>query len=116
MEEKILTCIECPMGCSIKVAISDNKVVSVDGYNCARGKIYVENEAFCPKRVVTSTVKTCFDKMLAVKTDAPVKKSEIFDVMDKINAIFIDTKVKIGDIILKDIVEGVNLVATSQVG
>ena len=116
MEEKILTCIECPMGCSIKIAINGTKVVSIDGNNCLRGKTYVENEVFCPKRVVTSTVKTTFNKMVAVKTDAPVEKAKIFEVMDKINAICIDKKVKIGDIILKDIVEGVNLVATSQIG
>ena len=116
MEEKILTCIECPMGCSIKIAINGTKVVSIDGNNCLRGKTYVENEVFCPKRVVTSTVKTTFNKMVAVKTDAPVEKAKIFQVMDKINAICIDKKVKIGDIILKDIVAGVNLVATSQIG
>ena len=61
MEEKLLTCIECPMGCSIKVIIDGNKVVEIDGNNCVRGKAYVENEVFCPKRVVTSTVKTIFN-------------------------------------------------------
>lgn len=116
MEEKLLTCIECPMGCLIKVIIDGNKVVEIDGNNCVRGKAYVENEVFCPKRVVTSTVKTIFNKMVAVKTDAPVEKAKIFQVMDKINSICIDKKVKIGDIILKDIVEGVNLVAASQIG
>jgi CxxC motif-containing protein len=116
MEDKILTCIECPMGCSVKVIVDQNVVVSIEGNNCARGKMYVENEVFCPKRVVTSTVKTCFDKMVAVKTDAPVKKTEIFDVMQKINACFVDKKVNIGDIIIKDIVEGINLIATSQIG
>ncbi len=116
MEEKILTCIECPMGCSIKVVISENKVIAIEGNNCVRGKAYVENEVFCPKRVVTSTVKTTFDKMVAVKTDAPVKKTEIFAVMEKINSVTVTNKVNIGDILIKDIVEGVNLIATSKVG
>ncbi len=115
MEERILTCIECPMGCSIKITIKENEITSIDGNNCERGKMYVKNEAFCPKRVITSTVKTAFDKMVAVKTDAPVKKSEMFDVMRKINGVFLDKKVNIGDIIVKNIVEGVNLIATSQI-
>ncbi len=114
MEEKFLTCIECPMGCAVKVTVDADKIISLDGNNCARGKMYVENEVFCPKRVVTSTVKTSFDKMVAVKTDAPIKKSEIFDVMQKINGVYLTKKVKIGDIIIKDIVEGVNLIATSH--
>ncbi len=116
MEEKILTCIECPMGCSIKVLIKDSNVVSVSGNKCEKGKLYAENEVICPKRILTSTVKTSFDKMLAVKTDAPIKKTEIFAVMQKINEVFVNKKVKIGDIIIKNIVEGVNLIATSQVG
>ena len=114
MREVFLTCVECPMGCQIKVTMEGEKVVSVEGNSCPRGKLYAENEVVCPKRVVTSTVKTTFGVMLPVKTDRPVKKTEIFEVMKKINAVVVDRHVKIGDVILENIDEDANLVATAS--
>ena len=82
---KTLTCIECPIGCEVEVTLEENKVVLVKGNSCPRGKMYAENEVVCPKRVVTSTVRAKSGEMIPVKTDKPVKKSEIFAVMRKIN-------------------------------
>ncbi len=45
MEEKHLTCIGCPMGCSLTVRISEKKVVSVQGNTCKKGKIVKIEEA-----------------------------------------------------------------------
>ena len=114
MREVFLTCVECPMGCQIKVTMDGEKVVSVEGNSCPRGKLYAENEVVCPKRVVTSTVKTTFGTMLPVKTDRPVKKTAIFDVMKKINAVTVDRHVRIGDIVVENIDEDANLVATAE--
>lgn len=114
MKEIELTCIECPVGCRIVVQTDGDKVVSVYGNSCPRGKLYAENEVVCPKRVVTSTVKTTFGKMLPVKTNKPIRKTEIFSVMNKINAVTVDRKVRIGDVILKDVDEDADLVATAD--
>ena len=84
MQNKIITCIECPNGCQISVDFDDNKVLKAEGYSCPRGKTYAENEIICPRRVITSTVKTVNGDVVPVKTDKPVKKSEIFQIMDKI--------------------------------
>ena len=111
----ILTCIECPLGCVIEVERLDGKIAKVEGYSCLRGRTYAENEVVCPKRVVTTTVKTVGGKVIPVKTDNPVSKSDIFAVMDKINKIIVTTPVKIGDIIAINVVKGVNLVATDEV-
>ena len=43
-----------------------------------------------------------------------VKKTEIFQVMEKISAVMVDGTVRIGDIIIQNIVDGVNLVATDN--
>ena len=110
-----LTCIECPIGCTIEVEIENGAPLSVRGNTCPRGKLYAENEVVCPKRAVTTTVKTVNGKLVSVKTDNPVNKSDIFIVMDKINKITVCTPVKIGDIIASNIVDGVNLVATDEV-
>lgn len=108
-----LTCIECPIGCSIEVEIADGKVISVKGNGCNRGKAYAQNEVTCPKRVVTSTVKTTDGRIVPVKTDAPVRKTEIFNVMKIINGIHPSGDIRIGDIMLKD-VDGANIVATDN--
>ena len=108
-----LTCIECPIGCEIEVTLENGKVVSLTGNSCPRGKLYAEAEVVCPKRVVTSTVRAENGEMIPVKTDKPVKKSEMQDLMQKINKITVCTPVKIGQIIEKSLTEDINLVATS---
>lgn len=110
--ERKLTCIECPKGCLITVKIENGSVVSVSGNDCPRGKKYAENEVICPMRVLTTTVKCSSGGMISVKTDYPVKKSELFSLMAKINEISVDAPVKIGQVIIKNIASGVNLVAT----
>ena len=102
------------MGCEIEVEVLDGKL-SVKGNTCPRGKLYAENEVVCPKRVLTTTVKSKSGKPVPVKTDAPVKKEQLLALMQKINAITVDLPVKIGDVIVKDFFEGANLVATGNV-
>lgn len=114
MTVKNLMCIECPVGCSIEVDLEDGKVVYIKGNGCPRGKMYAENEVICPKRVVTSTVRAENGKLVPVKTDRPVKKSEIFSVMEKINSVVCKLPVKIGDVLLKNISDDVNLIATNN--
>lgn len=109
-----LTCIECPLGCTISVEYDDGKIVSITGNTCPRGKMYAESELTCPKRVVTSTVRCADGAVVSVKTDAPVEKSKIFSVMSKINALRPKSPLKIGDVILKNIDGDANLVVTSN--
>ncbi len=111
---KKLTCIECPIGCEIEVGVENGKAVSVKGNTCPRGKMYAENEVVCPVRVVTSTIKAIDGTMVPVKTDKPVRKSEIFAVMEKINKTTCSLPVKIGDVLLENISDDANLIATGN--
>lgn len=111
---KIINCIECPKGCEIHVELENCEIKQITGYSCERGKAYASEEVVCPKRVITSTVKTSDGRVVSVKTDKPVKKTEIFDVMKKISAKTVDKSAKIGDIVIENIAEGVNLVATNN--
>ena len=114
MSTKHLTCIECPIGCSISVEVVDGKVISLEGNACPRGALYAKDEVIAPKRVVTSTVRAENGVMGPVKTNLPVPKNEIFEVMKKINAITCVLPVKIGDVLLENISEGVHLIATGN--
>ena len=114
--EKKLTCVECPKGCEITVTLNGDKIENVHGNECPRGRKYAESEVVCPLRVLTSTVKCTSGEMVSVKTDKPIKKSEIFDLMKTINEVKVAPPVKIGQVILKDIADGVDLIATSNTG
>ena len=112
---KNVTCTECPMGCSIQVEHEDKNIISITGNTCPRGKLYAENELICPKRVVTSTVKSTDGKLVPVKTKDPIPKSEIFAVMEKINKTTCQTPIKTGTVVYKNVCDGVDLVVAGSV-
>ena len=114
MTTKMLTCIECPMGCEIKLSLDGMVLKEVIGNTCPRGKMYAEAEITCPKRVVTSTVRAENGKMIAVKTDKPVRKECIFEVMAKINKVVCSSSVKLGDIIIESILDDANLIVADN--
>ena len=111
-EIKKLTCIECPVGCDISVELDGETVVSVSGNGCPRGNMYARNEVVCPRRVITTTVRTQSGRVVPVKTDKPVKKSEIFAVMAKINSLVIPDGIKEKQVVAANITEDINLIAT----
>ena len=116
MEEKELTCICCPMGCQLKVTISDEVMVS--GNKCGRGAIYAKKEVTDPRRVVTSSVRVKDGElaMVSVKTESDVPKDKIFDCMREIRKAEITAPVHIGDVIIKDCAgTGVRIVATKNI-
>ena len=117
MEKRELTCIGCPMGCQITVELDNGEVKSVTGNTCAIGDKYARNEVTHPERTVTSTaVIVGGDKpRVSVKTAANIPKSKIFDCMKAIQGITVQAPVKIGDVIIQNVVEtGVDVVATAN--
>ena len=107
-----IICVECPIGCALSVTMQDGKVTEVCGNTCPRGKAYAESEVVCPKRILTTTVKSSDGRILSVKTDNPVPKSQMMELMQVINKITVNSPVKIGDVVKKDLIQGVDLVAT----
>ena len=111
-----LTCIICPKGCSLKVEIENDEIKSIEGNTCKRGYDYAYSEVTNPVRTITSTVKLENGKMLSVKTDKPIPKELIFKCMEEINKVTTKAPVKIGDIILENVLgTGTNIVATNNV-
>ena len=110
-----LTCIICPRGCALTVEI-DGDNATVSGNACPKGKDYGINECLNPIRTVTSFVRVANrdETMVSVKTKDPVKKGDIFKVMEKIRSTEVNAPVKIGDVILKD-VYGSDIIATKNI-
>jgi Uncharacterized protein with conserved CXXC pairs len=108
-----LICIVCPKGCHLHVDEQDG--YRVTGNSCARGAEYGCKELTNPTRVITSTVKItgAARSRLPVKTDRDIPKPLIFEAMKLLNGVKVQSPVKTGDIIVKDILgTGVNFVAT----
>ncbi len=112
--KKNLICIECPIGCEIEVEVENGVVISVKGNTCPRGKNYAEAEVICPKRVVTSTIRAENGEMIPVKTDKPVRKDAIFEVMQKINRTTCKMPVRLGDMLVENICDDANLIVTGN--
>lgn len=113
-----LTCIGCPLGCSIQVTMKDQTVVSVTGNTCPRGDSYARKEVTNPTRIVTSTVrvKSGTAAMVNVKTASDIPKDRIFDCITAIKDIEVSAPVHIGDVILSDAAgTGVAIVAARNV-
>ena len=110
---KKLTCIVCPIGCSLEVNIEDKKVISVTGNTCPRGEKYAKDECTNPTRTITSTVRCEDGSVVPVKTDRPIPKNKISDCMKIINATVIKTNFNRGDIILENVF-GSNIVITGK--
>lgn len=118
MEIRNLTCISCPMGCSVTVEMNGNEVVSVSGNTCRRGEVYARKEVTDPTRIVTSTVKVKGGRadMVSVKTKEDIPKGRIFDCVKALKGVEVQAPVHIGDVIVPDVAgTGVDIVATKNV-
>lgn len=109
-----MTCIVCPIGCSLSVELSDSgEVLSVSGNTCPRGYNYAVDECTFPKRTVTTTVRCADGRLLPVKTKEPIPKGEMFNLINKLADVRISLPINIGDVIIKD-VYGTDVVATKS--
>ena len=110
-----ITCINCPVGCRMTVAMSDNgEFLSVSGNTCPRGAKYAQQECTLPERIITAVVPVAGSRTpLSVKTASPVPKKMISAIMNELSCIQVSLPVSIGQIILSDVLRtGVDIVAT----
>ena len=108
-----LTCIVCPIGCSMEVEIIAGEVISVTGNTCPRGKIYAVSECTNPERMVTTTIRCDNGMVLQVKTDRPIPKDKVFECMNIINNHICKLPVKVKDVIIENVF-GANIIATKN--
>lgn len=118
MEVRNLTCINCPMGCSLTIEMEGDEVVSVSGNTCKRGDTYGRKEVTNPTRIVTSTVRVQGGEadMVSVKTKQDIPKGKIFECVKALKDVEVQAPVHIGDVIAADVAgTGVEIVATKNV-
>lgn len=106
-----VTCIMCPVGCELEIEKQGDKI-KVSGNGCPRGVIYGEREVTKPERIVT-TIKMYKDRTISVKTDAPIDKQFINQVLKAVKRCEAPKSPKVGDVLIENIFNtGVNIVIT----
>ncbi len=115
--EKVITCINCPIGCRMTVSIENGKVVSITGNSCKRGIEYATQESIAPKRMVTAVVAVQGRKMpVSVKTRTPIPKDKIFACMQAIESLQVQPPVQMGEVLCPNVCgTGVDVIATKTV-
>ena len=113
--ERNMTCILCPRGCAMTVR-GEVGGLQVVGNSCPKGQEYAINECTNPVRTVTSTVQVSNreDTMVSVKTEQPVPKGKMMDVMAQLRNIQMEAPIQIGDVVL-DNIYGTKVIATKQI-
>lgn len=112
---KTITCITCPVGCSIDVEYEGDKIVSMKGNRCPRGAEYARSEVLHPSRVLTTAVYVAAaGKMLPVRSDRPVPKEALRACVAAAKKLTVTPPVRMGDVLMKEIAEGVNLIASAD--
>jgi CxxC motif-containing protein len=118
-----LTCIVCPIGCSLDV--DDDPVspdnLSVTGNRCQRGEVYAREEIRSPKRVVTATCRIEGEagpvRRVPVKTASPCPREKIPALLDDIYKAKVTLPVKAGDVVIAGWNGGeIDVVATRTIG
>ena len=118
METKTLTCIGCPLGCTLKAVLEGNTVRSVTGNTCPNGEKYARKELTAPERILTTTLPVLDGDRptVSVKTAAPVPKGMIWNCMEALRGVTIPAPVKTGQTLVENLANtGVSLVATRAV-
>lgn len=116
MEKIEMICINCPLGCSLTVE-RDGDNFKVSGNTCPRGEKYAVNELTHPVRTLTTTVAVANREgaYLPVKTAKPISKGKLFEAMALVNSTKAVAPVKIGDVIIENMLGEADLVAASDV-
>lgn len=111
---KELTCIVCPRGCRLRV----DDEMNVYGNACPRGEKYAIQELTNPTRTITSSIRVTNRPytLVSVKTDKPIPKDKMFDVMKEIDNLTVEAPTVIGQIVKENILGlDSNIIITKEI-
>ncbi|HEX7425126.1 MAG TPA: DUF1667 domain-containing protein [Terriglobales bacterium] len=112
------TCVVCPTSCLVNAEWNSTELLRTDHSQCKLAWDYVRGEIFDPRRTVTTTVRVDDGDLplVSVKTDPPVPKGTVFEVMQHLAQVVVTAPVNIGDIVVTDVLgTGSNIVATKKI-
>lgn len=95
-----VTCTLCPNGCQVKL-LPDG---SVQGNRCPRGADFAQQEALCPERILTTTIRAD-GRLVAVRSDRPVKRAELRALVPYVQAQSYSLPIRAGETLLTQVGE-----------
>jgi CxxC motif-containing protein len=120
-----MTCITCPIGCSLLVERTPGGALAVTGNRCPRGATYAREELLDPRRTVTATARVRRGpgesagavRRVPCKTSAPFPKERVPELLATISALEVELPVSLGKVLVRDLLGlGIDLVATRTLG
>lgn len=112
---KKFICIQCPRGCHLEV---DTETLEVKGNSCPRGEAYGKAEVSHPLRTITSTVKIVGGDIprCSVRTNKPIPKEKMFDVMKELDKVELMAPVNVGDVVIGNVLGlGADIIVTKKI-
>jgi len=108
-------CIVCPLGCLLYTDGADGDLL-VTGNSCDKGVDFARKEIINPERILTTTVKLTNGGLLPVRSNIPVKKHEMIEMVTQLKSIEVTSPVVVGQIIIDNFGENsVNIIATDNI-
>lgn len=121
MKRKEMICIVCPVGCQLEAHVEEGpeiQVGQISGNLCKKGLSWAEQELINPMRTLTSSIRVEHGDLplVSVKTDSPIPRGAIPEVMNVIRSARVKAPVHSGDLlIVKPAGLSCNIVATKTV-
>jgi len=120
-----LTCITCPLGCSLVAASEGEGALVVSGNRCPRGAAYAREELLSPKRTVTATCRSRAGgdsqaqtvRRIPCRTTAAFPRERVAELLVAIYAFETPLPVVRGQVLIRDALGlGIDVVATRSLG
>lgn len=115
--KKEIICTVCPRGCTVTVEGEGKQIQSVEGYSCKRGLEFASSEFSNPVRLLTTTVKIAGqdNALLPVRSAKPIPKDLLFQCMEVLKTVAVQTPIASHDVIVADICgSGVDIIASAS--
>lgn len=115
MRTHTFTCIVCPLSCEMELVEEDDKILEVKGNHCNLGKKYAVDEFTNPVRTLTTTVRVVDGALpvLPVRSDEPVPKRLMKEIVEALNAVEVKAPIRCGNIVCENVFDtGINIVAS----
>jgi CxxC motif-containing protein len=111
---KDIRCIVCPTGCLVHVENVNGELI-IEGHSCKRGEEYAREEFIAPKRILTTTMRVegGFLPLIPVRSEKPIPKDKLEEVLKEIAKSQVKAPIKMGDTLIENVLElQINIIAS----
>ena len=112
-----MVCLVCPKSCCLSI-IHNLENISIENNDCNKGLEFAKKELRDPERLLTSTIRVDLGELplVSVRSDKPVKKTEVKALIKYLDSIVLYAPVISGQILVSGLGKNkVNIIATRTI-